>query len=80
MTLEPGNCRVSAMQFVVPMIITAGASRAMGGAPVTLSDGSQLWMQNYGLYLSAVHCDRHRGSLAWHKRHGRGSDDVTAPP
>ena len=34
---------------MVPIIISAGVSRAMDGAPVTLSDGSQLWMQNVGV-------------------------------
>ncbi|WP_420859789.1 NarK family nitrate/nitrite MFS transporter [Marivivens marinus] len=43
-----GNLGVSVMQFVVPMVITAGVFGAIGGAPVTLSDGSQLWIQNAG--------------------------------
>ncbi|KQI72978.1 MFS transporter [Loktanella sp. 5RATIMAR09] len=43
-----GNLGVSAMQFLVPIVITAGVFGAMGGAPVTLDDGSQLWMQNAG--------------------------------
>ncbi len=44
-----GNLGVSVMQFLVPLVITVGVFGAMGGAPVTLSDGSQLWMQNAGL-------------------------------
>ena len=36
------------MQFVVPMVITAGVFGALGGEPVTLKDGSQLWIQNAG--------------------------------
>tara|TARA_R110002072_G_scaffold1114_3_gene9310 strand:+ start:5443 stop:8175 length:2733 start_codon:yes stop_codon:yes gene_type:complete len=43
-----GNLGVSVMQFLVPIVITAGVFGAMGGAPVTLDDGSQLWMQNAG--------------------------------
>ncbi len=43
-----GNLGVSVMQFVVPMVITAGVFGALGGEPVTLSDGSQLWIQNAG--------------------------------
>nr|WP_306265714.1 MFS transporter [Pararhizobium sp. IMCC3301] len=43
-----GNLGVSVMQFLVPIVITAGVFGAMGGAPVTLDDGGQLWMQNAG--------------------------------
>jgi NNP family nitrate/nitrite transporter-like MFS transporter len=43
-----GNLGVSVMQFLVPIVITAGVFGAMAGAPVTLDDGSQLWMQNAG--------------------------------
>jgi NNP family nitrate/nitrite transporter-like MFS transporter len=43
-----GNLGVSVMQFVVPMVITAGVFGALGGEPVTLQDGSQLWIQNAG--------------------------------
>lgn len=43
-----GNLGVSVMQFVVPLVITAGVFGALGGAPQTLSDGGQLWMQNAG--------------------------------
>ncbi len=43
-----GNLGVSVMQFVVPMVITAGVFGALGGEPVTLKDGSQLWIQNAG--------------------------------
>ncbi|SNS87268.1 nitrate/nitrite transporter [Antarctobacter heliothermus] len=43
-----GNLGVSVMQFLVPIVITAGVFGAMGGAPVTLDNGSQLWMQNAG--------------------------------
>jgi MFS transporter, NNP family, nitrate/nitrite transporter len=43
-----GNLGVSVMQFVVPMVITAGVFGALGGEPVTLNDGSQLWIQNAG--------------------------------
>ncbi len=43
-----GNAGVSVMQFVVPLVITAGVFAAIGGEPQTLSDGSQLWLQNAG--------------------------------
>lgn len=43
-----GNLGVSVMQFIVPIVITAGVFGALGGEPVTLSDGGQLWMQNAG--------------------------------
>ncbi|WP_417809156.1 nitrate/nitrite transporter [Thioclava sp.] len=43
-----GNLGVSVMQFLVPIVITAGVFGAMGGAPQELSAGSQLWMQNAG--------------------------------
>ena len=43
-----GNLGVSVMQFVVPMVITAGVFGAIGGEPVTLANGSQLWIQNAG--------------------------------
>jgi len=44
-----GNLGVSVMQFVVPMVITAGVFGAIGGEPQVLSDGSKLWIQNAGL-------------------------------
>ncbi|WP_154493542.1 MULTISPECIES: nitrate/nitrite transporter [unclassified Paracoccus (in: a-proteobacteria)] len=43
-----GNLGVSLMQFVVPLVITMGVFGALGGAPQTLSDGGQVWMQNAG--------------------------------
>ncbi len=43
-----GNAGVSVMQFVVPIVITSGVFGALGGAPQTLEDGSQLWIQNAG--------------------------------
>lgn len=43
-----GNLGVSVMQFVVPLVITAGVFGAMGGLPQELSDNSLLWMQNAG--------------------------------
>ncbi|MFC0200628.1 nitrate/nitrite transporter [Paracoccus rhizosphaerae] len=43
-----GNLGVSAMQFLVPVVITAGVFGAVGGAPQQLSEGGQLWMQNAG--------------------------------
>ena len=43
-----GNLGVSVMQFLVPLVITAGVFGAMGGEPQALSDGGRLWMQNAG--------------------------------
>jgi len=43
-----GNLGVSVMQFLVPLVITAGVFGAVGGAPQAMSDGGQLWMQNAG--------------------------------
>ncbi|WP_405048069.1 NarK family nitrate/nitrite MFS transporter [Flexibacterium corallicola] len=43
-----GNLGVSVMQFVVPMVITAGVFGAIGGDAQTLKDGSNLWIQNAG--------------------------------
>ncbi len=43
-----GNAGVSVMQFVVPLVITVGVFGALGGAPQTLNDGSQIWLQNAG--------------------------------
>ncbi|WP_343043059.1 MFS transporter [Paracoccus litorisediminis] len=43
-----GNLGVSVMQFLVPMVITAGVFGALGGAPQELTDGGKLWMQNAG--------------------------------
>ncbi|MFN4126127.1 nitrate/nitrite transporter [Pannonibacter indicus] len=43
-----GNLGVSVMQFLVPAVITTGVFGALGGAPQTLSDGTQLFMQNAG--------------------------------
>ena len=43
-----GNLGVSVMQFLVPLVVTLGVFGALGGAPQTLGDGSQLWIQNAG--------------------------------
>jgi len=43
-----GNLGVSVMQFLVPLVITAGVFGAIGGEPQTLTDGSKLWIQNAG--------------------------------
>ncbi|SHG00419.1 MFS transporter, NNP family, nitrate/nitrite transporter [Microbulbifer donghaiensis] len=43
-----GNLGVSVMQFLVPLVITVGVFGAVGGAPQTTSEGTQLWMQNAG--------------------------------
>jgi NNP family nitrate/nitrite transporter-like MFS transporter len=43
-----GNLGVSVVQFVVPIVITAGVFGAVGGEPQTVSDGGSLWIQNAG--------------------------------
>ncbi|MCC2636464.1 MAG: narK [Moraxellaceae bacterium] len=43
-----GNLGVSAMQFLVPLVITFSVFGAIAGAPQTLKDGGQLWLQNAG--------------------------------
>jgi NNP family nitrate/nitrite transporter-like MFS transporter len=44
-----GNLGVSAMQFVVPLVITAGVFGSLGGAPqVVVKSGAELWLQNAG--------------------------------
>lgn len=43
-----GNLGVSVMQFLVPVVITAGVFGALGGAPQQAPDGTQLWIQNAG--------------------------------
>ena len=43
-----GNLGVSVMQFLVPLVITAGVFGAMGGEGKPLADGGTLWLQNAG--------------------------------
>jgi NNP family nitrate/nitrite transporter-like MFS transporter len=43
-----GNLGVSVMQYVVPLVITAGVFGALGGEAQTAKDGGQLWLQNAG--------------------------------
>ncbi len=46
-----GNLGVSAVQFVVPLIITAGVFGFLGGDPVLVGEGERqipLWLQNAG--------------------------------
>lgn len=43
-----GNLGVSAMQFLVPVVVTMGLFGVLGGQAQTASDGAQLWMQNAG--------------------------------
>ncbi|NNL74596.1 MAG: MFS transporter [Silicimonas sp.] len=43
-----GNLGVSVMQFLVPIVITVGVFGAMGGDPVQLTEGGELWLQNAG--------------------------------
>ena len=43
-----GNLGVSVMQFLVPIVITAGVFGALGGEPQEAGEGQRLWMQNAG--------------------------------
>jgi NNP family nitrate/nitrite transporter-like MFS transporter len=43
-----GNLGVSVMQFVVPLVITAGVFGAIGGDGQTVAAGGNLWLQNAG--------------------------------
>lgn len=43
-----GNAGVSVMQFLVPIVITAGVFGALGGEPQVASDQTKLWLQNAG--------------------------------
>ena len=43
-----GNLGVSVMQFVVPIVITAGVFGALGGNSQATTTGGQLWLQNAG--------------------------------
>ncbi len=43
-----GNLGVSVMQFVVPLVITAGVFGAFGGEPQQTVEGGQLFLQNAG--------------------------------
>jgi MFS transporter, NNP family, nitrate/nitrite transporter len=43
-----GNLGVSVVQFVVPLVITAGVFGVIGGEAQTASDGTRLWLQNAG--------------------------------
>lgn len=43
-----GNLGVSVMQFLVPIVITAGVFGVLGGEPQTTSDGEMIWLQNAG--------------------------------
>ena len=43
-----GNLGVSTMQFVVPLVMTAGVFGAMGGPPQHTARGASIWLQNAG--------------------------------
>ena len=43
-----GNLGVSVVQFVIPLVITAGVFGWLGGDVQTASDGTKLWLQNSG--------------------------------
>lgn len=44
-----GNLGVSAMQFIVPLVMSVGLFGALGGESQPLADGSKVWLQNAGL-------------------------------
>lgn len=43
-----GNLGVSATQFVIPLVVTAGVFGAIAGAPQETADGGALYLQNAG--------------------------------
>jgi NNP family nitrate/nitrite transporter-like MFS transporter len=43
-----GNAGVSVMQFVIPLVITAGVFGVLGGEPQVTSTGTKIWLQNAG--------------------------------
>jgi len=43
-----GNLGVSVVQFVVPLVITAGVFGALGGEPAMVGPQQRLWLQNAG--------------------------------
>ncbi|MCC6717734.1 MAG: MFS transporter [Acetobacteraceae bacterium] len=43
-----GNLGVSVVQFVVPLVITAGVFGALGGEPASVGGTQKLWLQNAG--------------------------------
>lgn len=43
-----GNLGVSAMQFIVPIVITMGVFGALGGDPIVTSNGEEIFLQNAG--------------------------------
>ena len=66
-----GNLGVSLVQFVVPLVITAGVFGALGGEPQTWTKGAevkQMWLQNAGFIwvpFIAIFADR---GLVRHER------------
>ena len=74
-----GNLGVSVMQFLVPIVITAGVFGALGGEPQTMSTGGQLWMQNAGFIW--VPCNMSSSGPSWARSAARaqaGSATVSA--
>lgn len=54
-----GNLGVSVVQFVVPLVITAGVFGAIGGEPQTWMKGAEtksLWLQNAGFFWVPFIC------------------------
>ena len=73
-----GNLGVSVVQFVIPLVITAGVFGWLGGDPQTATEGgktTQLWLQNAGfIWVPFIAIVRHRG-LVRHERH-RGDEGL----
>ena len=67
-----GNLGVSVVQFVVPLVITAGVFGWLGGEPQTATAGgvtTTLWLQNAGfVFVPFIVASRLRG-LVRHERH-----------
>ena len=58
-----GNLGVSVMQFLIPVVITAGVFGVMGGQPISTGTGEQLWLQNAGfIWIPFIIAS---GLLAW---------------
>ncbi len=67
-----GNAGVSVMQFLVPIVVTAGVFGALGGEPQAAAGGTKLWLQNAGFVWVPFLIDRHGLRLVRHERHRRG--------
>ncbi|WP_417595816.1 nitrate/nitrite transporter [Parasphingorhabdus sp.] len=58
-----GNLGVSVMQFLIPIVITVSVFGALGGEPISTSEGEPLWLQNAGfIWIPFIIVS---GLLAW---------------